>query len=247
MGRSRLRRTVAGLTAGGALIASLGACGTDAVPQNADLIAGKRAFVKSCGACHVLNRAGTKGNQGPDLDNAFKPSIATGFGRDTVRGVVYQQILHPARLPKDSKGYMPAKLVDGKLAHDVASYVASVAGLGGKDTGRLGSAVQAPGAGKPIAAKDGKLKIDADPNGQLAYITKVATAPAGMIEIDSPNESATPHNIAIEGGGLDEKGAVVQNGGVSKVSVDLKPGEYTYYCSVAGHREGGMLGKLTVK
>ncbi len=68
-----------------------------------------------------------------------------------------------------------------------------------------------------------------------------------MLEITSPNESATPHNIAIEGGGLDEKGAVVQNGGVSKISVNVKPGEYTYYCSVQGHREAGMLGKLTVK
>jgi len=247
MGRSPLRRTLAALAAGGALAAALSACGTDAVPKDADLIAGKRAFVKSCGACHILNRAGTKGNQGPDLDNAFRVSISDGFGRDTVRGVVYQQILYPARVPEDSKAYMPAKLVDGKAAHDVASYVASVAGLGGKDTGRLGSAVAAPGAGKPIAAKAGKIEIDSDPNGQLAYISKVASAPAGMLEIASPNESATPHNIAIEGGGLDEKGAVVQNGGVSKLSVDLKTGEYTYYCSVPGHREGGMLGKLTVK
>jgi plastocyanin len=247
MGRSRLRRTLGSLAAGGALIASLGACGTDAVPQDADLIAGKRAFVKSCGACHVLNRAGTKGSQGPDLDNAFRVSISEGFGRDTVRGVVHRQILHPARLPKEDKGYMPPKLVEGKLASDVAAYVASVAGLSGKDTGRLGSAVQAPGAGKPVAAKNGKLEIPADPNGQLAYITKVATAPAGMIEIDSPNETATPHDIAIEGGGVMEKGEVVQNGGVSKITADLKPGEYTFYCSVPGHREGGMEGKLTVK
>ena len=247
MGRTRFRRTLSGLAAGGALVASLSACGTNPVPKDADLIAGKQAFVKSCGACHVLNRAGTKGVQGPDLDNAFRVSISEGFGRDTVRGVVYQQILYPARLPEDNKGYMPAKLVEGKTAHDVAAYVASVAGLGGKDTGRLATAVKAPGAGKPIAAKDGKLEIDSDPNGQLAYITKVATAPPGMIEIASPNESATPHNIAIEGGGLDEKGEVVQNGGVSKISVDLKPGEYAYYCSVPGHREGGMEGKLTVK
>ena len=39
----------------------------------------------------------------------------------------------------------------------------------------------------------------------------------------------------------------MQGGGVSKVTVDLKPGEYAFYCSVPGHREGGMEGKLTVK
>nr|MBA3745873.1 cupredoxin domain-containing protein [Solirubrobacterales bacterium] len=117
----------------------------------------------------------------------------------------------------------------------------------GKDTGRLGSAVPAAGAGKPVAAKGGKLTIPADPSGQLAYITKEATAEAGSVEVDSENESATPHNIAIDGNGLDEKGEVVQDGGVSKVTVDLKPGEYAFYCSVPGHREGGMEGKLTVK
>ncbi len=226
---------------------ALGACGTDSVPGDADLIAGKKAFVKSCGSCHVLNRASTKGNVGPDLDNAFRVALGEGFGRDTVRGVVYAQIIHPARLPKDSPAYMPAKLVEGKLAKDVAAYVASVASLSGKDTGRLGSAVAAPGAGKPVAAKGGKLDIPADPNGQLAYTTKVATAEAGSVEVTSKNASATPHNIAIDGGGLDEKGAVVTSGGVSKVSVTLKPGEYAYYCSVPGHREGGMEGKLTVK
>lgn len=247
MGRPLLRSTLAGLTAVGALALALSGCGTDAVPQNADLIAGKRAFVKACGVCHVLNRAGTKGNQGPNLDEAFRRSLSDGFGRDTVRGVVHKQILHPARLPQSSPSYMPAKLVEGKAAEDVAAYVASVASLGGKDTGRLGSAVAAAGAGKPVAAKGGKLTMPADPNGQLAYITKVATAAAGMIEIDSPNATATPHNIALEGNGVNEKGEIVQNGGVSKVSVSLKPGEYAYFCTVPGHREGGMEGKLTVK
>ena len=247
MGRRPLTRTFAGLLAGGALAAALGACGSDSVPSDADLIAGKKAFVKSCGSCHVLNRAGTKGVQGPDLDNAFRRALSEGFGRDTVRGVVHSQILHPARLPKDSPVFMPPKLVEGKLAKDVAAYVASVAALPGKDTGRLGSAVPAAGSGKPVAAKGGKLAIPADPGGQLAYVTKVATAPAVSLEIDSKNDSSTPHDIALEGNGVNERGETVQGGGVSKVTVDLKPGEYAFYCSVPGHREAGMEGKLTVK
>ena len=105
----------------------------------------------------------------------------------------------------------------------------------------------AAGAGKPVAAKGGKLDMPADPSGQLAYITKVATAPAGPLQIDSKNESSVPHDIAIEGNGVDEGGKTVQGGGVSTVSVTLKAGEYTYYCTLPGHREGGMLGKLTVK
>jgi len=247
MGRPPLTRTLISLAAGASLAAALGACSTDTVPQNADLVEGKKAFVKSCGSCHVLDRAGTKGNQGPNLDDAFRVSISEGFGRDTVRGVIFQQILHPARLPKDSPAFMPAKLVEGKLAKDVAAYVASVASLPGKDEGKLATAVQAPGAGKPIAAKDGKLEIPADPNGQLAYITTKATAEAGSLEISSKNESSTPHDIAIEGNGAEGKGETVQGGGISKFTVDLKPGTYTYYCTLPGHREGGMLGKLTVK
>jgi plastocyanin len=235
------------LAAGLPLAAGLSACGTDAVPKDADLIAGKQAFVKSCGSCHTLNRAGTKGTVGPNLDMAFARSLQDGLGRDTVRGVITEQIDHPARLPKTSPVFMPAKLVQGKLAHDVASYVASVASLPGKDTGRLGSAVAAAGAGKPVAAKGGKLEMPADPNGQLAYITKKATAPAGKLEIDSKNASSTPHDIAIEGNGVKENGKTVSGGGVSTISVDLKSGTYTYFCTLPGHRAGGMEGTLTVQ
>jgi uncharacterized cupredoxin-like copper-binding protein len=40
---------------------------------------------------------------------------------------------------------------------------------------------------------------------------------------------------------------VVQGGGVSNFTVTVKPGKYQFYCTVAGHREGGMEGTLTVK
>lgn len=229
------------------MAAGLGACGSGAAPDDADLVAGKQAFVKSCSACHILNRADTKGTVGPDLDVAFRTALSEGFGRGTVRGVVLQQILHPARLPTDSPAYMPPKLVEGQAAADVAAYVASVAALPGEDTGRLGSAVAAPGAGKTAVAKDGKLEIAADPNGQLAYVTKKATASPGPLKIDSPNESSVVHDIAIDDNGVSEDGDDVVDGGVSTISFTAKAGTYDYFCTLPGHREAGMEGVLTVK
>ena len=39
----------------------------------------------------------------------------------------------------------------------------------------------------------------------------------------------------------------MSGGGVSTVSADLKPGKYTYFCTVPGHRAAGMVGTITVK
>jgi len=239
--RSRLVVLAACVAAGG-----LSAC-NDSPPQSADLVAGKKAFAQKCSSCHVLERAGAKGTQGPNLDEAFRQALSDGLGRGMVRGAVHSQIIHPATVPAKSPAYMPAKLVKGKLAEDVAAYVASAVSLPGKDEGLLAVAVPAAGAGKPIAAKAGKLAIPADPNGQLAYLTKMATAPAGKLAVESENEASIPHDIALEGSGVNAKGKTVQGGGVSEFSVSVKPGKYTFYCSVSGHREGGMEGTLTVK
>ena len=238
---SRLVVLAACVAAGG-----LSAC-NDSPPQSADLVAGKKAFAQKCSSCHVLARAAAKGTKGPNLDEAFRQALSDGLGRGMVRGAVHSQIIHPATVPAKSPSYMPAKLVKGKLAEDVAAYVASAVSLPGKDEGLLAVAVPAAGAGKPIAAKAGKLAIPADPNGQLAYLTKMATAPAGKLAVESENEASIPHDIALEGSGVNAKGKTVQGGGVSEFSVNVKPGKYTFYCSVSGHREGGMEGTLTVK
>ena len=241
------RMRLLGLAACGMLAGGLTACQNDKVPKNADLVAGKKAFVAKCSACHTLAHADAKGTVGPNLDAAFKESLKEGFGRNTIHGVVFDQIRHPAKVPKDSGAYMPPKIVTGNTARDVAAYVAAVVALPGKDTGKLATAVAPAGAGKPVAAAGGKLALPADPNGQLAYITKVATAPAGPIEIDSKNAASIQHDIAIEGNGVNTKGAVVQNGGTSTIKVTLKPGKYTFFCTLPGHRAGGMEGTLTVK
>ena len=230
-----LRAAAVTALAAGFSVAASGCSGDDKDP---DLVAGKQLFVKNCGSCHVLARAGTKGTTGPNLDEAFRQPLQEGFGRDAVRGVVAGQILYP------SKGAMPAEIVKGNDAEDVAAYVAQTAASGGKDEGLLATAVKAAGGNKPIAAKAGVLEMPADPNGQLAYASKQALSPAGELEVKMVNESTTPHDIVIDGKG---KGEVVQGGGTSTFTASYTAGKYEYYCSVPGHKEGGMTGTLTVK
>jgi plastocyanin len=141
---------------------------------------------------------------------------------------------------------MPAKLVKGHDAQDVAAYVARVAAVPGKDTGALGAAVAAVSQ-KPVTEKNGKLQIDADPTGQLKFLASKASATAGKVTIAMLNKSSVPHDIAIRSGALNQVGKIVSNGGTSTVSATLKPGTYTFYCSVDGHEAAGMKGTLTVK
>lgn len=240
-------RWLGALVAGAALVVAASGCGSSLKQDRADTVRGKTLFVQKCGACHTLARANTKGIQGPDLDEAFQQSIKDGFKRSTIRGVVHKQILFPNQHVDQKQLIMPAKLVSGDDAEDVAAYVASAAAKGGKDTGLLATIGQSQTSSKPVAAANGVLEIDADPSGQLAYVAKAGTAPAGPLTLKSQNKSGTPHDIAIEGSGVDSKGAVVQNGGVSQVKVTLKAGTYTFYCTVPGHRQAGMQGKITVK
>jgi uncharacterized cupredoxin-like copper-binding protein len=230
----------------------VGASGCELKDDGDNLVAGKQNFVAKCGSCHVLKRAGTTGVTGPNLDEAFQQARSTGFGQSTFQGVVYRQILQPARTaqtdPATGKpaAKMPAKLFTGEDAQDVAAYVASAVSKKGEDKGQL-AAVGVKRSNEVAKAEGGKLAIPADPSGGLAYTFGSAEAPAGSLEIDSQNKSSVDHNIAVEGNGVSEEGPVVKNGATSKVTADLKPGEYTFFCSVPGHRQGGMEGKLTVK
>lgn len=217
-------------------------CGRDGGGDNQ--IAGKELFVQKCGSCHTLARAGTKGSQGPNLDKAFGPARSDGLGEQTVAGVVRRQIAHTRR-----GSIMPEGLVTGADAKDVAAYVASVAGQGGKDAGALASAGAPKVSNKPIPAKGGKLEMPADPTGALAYVSTMASSSAGQLDILSVNKSQVQHDIALKdgSGALIGKGKRVVNGGTSEFSATLKPGKYTFLCTVPGHAAGGMKGTLTVK
>jgi plastocyanin len=98
----------------------------------------------------------------------------------------------------------------------------------------------------PASAAGGEtVRLSAVP-GKLAFNTKKLQAKAGTVTLAMSNPSTFSHGIAVEGNGVDKDGHIVQHGGTSTVTVKLKPGTYTFYCPVPGHRQGGMQGTLTV-
>jgi plastocyanin len=230
---------VLALPAAVAVVALVAGCGRGNKP---DLVNGKTLFVQKCGSCHTLARAGTKGIQGPNLDAAFVEARQQGFEDSGIKGVVYNQISHVRK-----GSIMPLNLVTGQSAKDVAAYVGYAAANPGKDSGELASAGQAQVSNKAAVEQNGQLNIPANPTGALAFLYSKATAKAGSVTLVMPNKSPITHDISVKGNGVTQQGPRVGQGGTSKITVSLKPGTYTFYCSVPGHEAGGMKGTLTVK
>ena len=125
----------------------------------------------------------------------------------------------------------------------VMAVLAGACGGGGSsdDGGSSGG-----GGGGGAASGGQTVEIDVAGSG-FAYDETTATATAGHVVIKSMNPQSTGHDIAIKGNGVDEKGDIVQDGGVSTIDIaDLQAGTYTFYCSVPGHEAAGMKGTLTV-
>ena len=83
---------------------------------------------------------------------------------------------------------------------------------------------------------------------QLAYTETEVTAPAGNDTIEFDNPASLGHDVVIE----DDDGNEVAKtdliaSSTTTTTADLKPGTYTFFCSVPGHRDAGMEGTLTVK
>ena len=96
------------------------------------------------------------------------------------------------------------------------------------------------------ASASKQLKLTADPGGALKFDKTTLESKPGKVTVVLDNPSSVPHAIEVEGDGVEEEGKTVGKGGVSKVTVDLKAGEYEYYCPVGNHADAGMEGTLTV-
>jgi plastocyanin len=109
-------------------------------------------------------------------------------------------------------------------------------GLAGCGSGNDGSS--------PSGGGDG-LDISAPADGAKKFTKTELTASAGKITVKFDNPASIPHGVTIEGNGVDAASDVV-TGSNTSLTVDLKPGKYTFYCPVGDHRAAGMEGTLTV-
>jgi plastocyanin len=106
-----------------------------------------------------------------------------------------------------------------------------------------------PPASSPAAKSSGgsgALKLAAAPSGELSYSTKSLTAKAGKVTIEMTNMSPVEHNVTVAEGTKVLGATPSFVGGSKTLTLNLKPGTYTFYCSVPGHRQAGMEGTLTV-
>jgi plastocyanin len=125
-------------------------------------------------------------------------------------------------------------------------------GGGGGDAGAdkgTGGGANASGGSSSGSGSGGSqtLKLAAPASGAPEFDKTSLTGKAGRTTIVLDNPSSVPHAIELEGNGVEEEGDTVTDGGVSKVTVDLKPGHYRYLCPVDGHEQAGMKGTLTVR
>jgi mono/diheme cytochrome c family protein len=142
------RFRVASLVVAGAFSLLLAGCGSVGHSEGAgDAQNGRQLFIEGCGSCHTLADAGTTGEIGPNLDDAFFQFRVDATGarnedgevdlaglsdpdaESTIQDVVRGQIAYPIVDPSTGAPGMPADIYTGDDADDVAAYVASVAGL----------------------------------------------------------------------------------------------------------------------
>ena len=138
------------------------------------------------------------------------------------------------------------------LALSIAALAIGLAACGSssKNSTSTSSAAPASTSSTPAASGGGGSTISeaADPSGALKFTKGSLTAKAGKVTIDFTNMASLGHNMTIQQG---TNGPVIGatptfSGGSKTLSVTLKPGTYTFYCSVPGHRQAGMQGTLTV-
>jgi plastocyanin len=128
--------------------------------------------------------------------------------------------------------------------------VFGLAACGGDDDDDGGETAAAPATTTAPAGGGGGSTVDIStpPGSDLAYDQTEVSAKAGSVTINFDNQQSTQHDVKVEdSSGQEVGGTDLISSSTATATVDLQPGNYTFFCSVPGHREAGMEGTLTVK
>lgn len=106
----------------------------NAEPVPGNLKAGQSLFQTNCGTCHTLYAAGTDGNFAPNLDELLAPTgPPEGPKAQQTIEATEGRVLNALENGVDSSttpGRMPAGILNGEQAKEVAEFVATTAGEG---------------------------------------------------------------------------------------------------------------------
>jgi plastocyanin len=119
-----------------------------------------------------------------------------------------------------------------------------------EDKGQGKSSVPAEqGESGPTSSSEGAastLQLAADPSA-IAYDKTELTSAPGKVTIDFTNPAPLEHDVVVEEDGKELAASEVISEGKTSATAELAAGTYTFFCSVPGHREAGMEGKLVVE
>jgi plastocyanin len=141
----------------------------------------------------------------------------------------------------------PAPASTAPTTATTAASTSSTSSTSSSSSGSPTATTGTPAPASSPASSSGPLKLAANPEGQLTYSTKQLSAKAGKVTIVMANMSPVPHNVTVAQGSTVEGATPTFQGGSRTLTLNLKPGTYTFYCSVPGHRQAGMEGTLTVQ
>lgn len=227
------------------------------VKLTADQEEGRILFAKNCSTCHTLAASRAVGKTGPSLDVMRPPAP-----------LVYNAIVAGRAR---GNGNMPAGLVSGKQAKDVASYVAAVSGQAdvAKENsgsgmvpggGSMGSGADGQAAPAPAATKPGTVAVTLT---EMKIVARPASEQAGEVTFDVRNAGAIPHEMVViktpkPAGKLGTGTTVSETGKVGEVAdlaagksktlkLKLASGHYALICNIPGHYTAGMHADFDVK
>ena len=100
----------------------------------------------------------------------------------------------------------------------------------------------------PAAGGEGGEQTVAVSETDFAIDPANPTVQAGTVTFEVTNDGQAPHNLEVEGEGIEEElEADLEAGESGTLTVELQPGTYEWYCPVGNHAEMGMEGELTVE
>lgn len=153
---------------------------------------------------------------------------------------------------KSSKNAKPAKpTIDGQGPGGVAPAVStpSVSGSNASSSTPSGTEKAAP-VKAPVSPAPAHVEVTAEDSEGFRFVLSRSSVPAGKTIVEFVNHGQDEHNLnAAEGSEGEVVGSLPNTPSNNHLSltVDLKPGSYTLFCSLPGHAAKGMKATLTVE